>query len=422
MQETTAKAAATAAEAKASLPTTNTTPNTTPTSSPATLTGGGLLALLPGGTDRLVASFLGAPQSLYCLACSHRNLGGFISFVERLDQLTPARLESLLDYFQCGALLHDDGNGESDADVDNDEEDDKKLAADDAATEENNGEAEQQGERLPLLRHLHFGAGYEWASSGSGGDESGNEQIQSRTSAAGWGDALKHRHLVPKLESLDLSKTFMSASDLDCIIEGLGQTRPLRTLLLPGFSQEAARSKSHSSVGERAILSKLPHLREVGNRHGTGTEHLIAMNRLSSKAQAPAQERNARLEAIDFARRYGRAQVLLKPSESASSLFPSRRLLPSLRVCGYGYSSPVLFLVVMNLPLSASSNFLSLSLTPFHPYLSGAALGWSFRAGEKLGFRNICHFWKQVYEGSGRKFSVGHAFCFGGAIADELCA
>ena len=339
MQDATAKAAATAAEANASLPTASTTTAAAPASSPPTLTGGGLLALLPGGTDRLVASFLGAPQGLYCLACSHRNLGGFISFVERLDNLTPARLESLLGYFQCGSLsLHDDGNDECDADVD--EEDDKKLAADDANTEKNNNKMEQQGERLPLLWHLHFGAGYEWASSGSGGDESGNEQIQSRTRAAMFGHVLKQRHsvagahlVVPKLESLDLSETFMSASDLDCIIEGLGQTRPLRTLLLPGFSQEAARSKSRSSVGERAILSKLPHLREVGNRRGTGTEHLVTMNRLSSKAQASAHERNAGLETIDFARRYGGAQDVVKPS-NPDGVFPSRRLLPPLRVCG----------------------------------------------------------------------------------------
>jgi len=73
MQEATTKAAATAAEAKASLPTASTT-TAAPASSPPTLTGGGLLALLPGGTDRLVASFLGAPQGLYCLACSHRRL------------------------------------------------------------------------------------------------------------------------------------------------------------------------------------------------------------------------------------------------------------------------------------------------------------------------------------------------------------
>lgn len=333
MQEPTTEAAGTAeatASPPASLPTASTL------GSPPSSLSGGRLALLPGGTDRLVASFLGAPQNLYCLACSHRNLGRFISFVERLDNLTPARFESLLDYYQCGSLSLHDGNDECDADVDADQEDDKKLAAaDDAAIEENNGEAEQQGECLPLLRHLHFGAGYPWGSLG-GGDESRSEQIQSRTNAALFGHALKHRHSVAgphivasKLESLDLSNTFMTDQDLDCIIDGLCQTRPLRTLLLPGMSADAPRLKARSSVGERIILSKLPHLREVGNRHGTGIEHLITMNRLSLKA--PGQEREARLKNIDFARRYGGAQVENKPSHP-DSLFPSRRLLPSLRV------------------------------------------------------------------------------------------
>lgn len=306
--------------------------------------GGGLLALLPGGTDRLVASFLGSPQGLYCLACSHRHLGRFISFVERLDNLTPERLESLLDYFQCGFVSLPYGDVESDADVEYDDEYDKKAATDEkaAGTQKTNDETE---ERLPLLRHLHFGTGYEWASLRGGKGESGDEQIPSLTRAALFGLALKQQHsfrgthlVVPNLESLDLSETFMNDADLDCIIDGLGQTRRLRTLFLPGFSTDGLRPTSRSFVGERAILFRLPHLREVGNRHGTGTEHLITMNRSTSIAQALGQEKNARLETIDFARRYGGAHVITRPGDSA--LFPSRRLLHSLRVNGRG-NSPI---------------------------------------------------------------------------------
>lgn len=394
MQEATTEAAGTAAERTASSPPllpTAAAPASSP-SMPTTLTGGSLLALLPGGTDRLVASFLGAPQGLYCLACSHRNLGRFIAFVERLDNLTPERLDRLLAYFHCGFLP--DGNGESDAHVDDDEEGDKKVAAE---TEEDNGETEQQ-ERLTLLRHLHFGAGYEWASSGGGGEERGSEQIQSRTNAAVFGHALKQRrsvggpHLVvPKLESLDLSETFMGASDLDCIIDGLGRSRPLRTLLLPGFSSDASRSKSRSSVGETAILSKLPHLREIGNRHGTGAQHLMMMNSL--KAQAPAPEQNARLEIIDFARRYGGAQDVLKPV-FPSSLFPSRHLLPSLRVCfcccwcpmWTGLQPTVLLSFLFRRKSTASSR--TISLSPFSPISYTRSCAWMVpsRRLRKAGF------------------------------------
>ncbi|KAM3569773.1 hypothetical protein VYU27_008137 [Nannochloropsis oceanica] len=250
--------------------------------------GGGLLALLPRGTDRLVASFLGAPQGLYCLACSHRHLGRFISFVERLDNLTPERLESLLNYFQCGVVSLPYGDVESDADVEYDDEYDKRAAVDEKApgTQKTNDETE---DRLPLLRHLHFDTGYEWAVRG-GREESGDKQIQSHTRATLFGLALKQQHsfrgghlFVPNLESLDLSETFMSDADLDCVINGLGQTRRLWKLFLPGFPTNGLR-----------------------------------------------QERSARLETIDFARRYGGAHVVTRPGDLA--LFPSRRLLHSLRI------------------------------------------------------------------------------------------
>jgi hypothetical protein len=252
-----------------------------------------------------------------------------------------------------------------------------------------------------LLRHLHFGAGHEWASSGGGGEERGNEQIQSCTSASMFGLALKQRrsatgpHLVvPKLESLDLSETFMSGSDLDCIIDGLGKLRLLRTLLLPGFPRDASRSKLGSPVEETSILSKLFHLREIGNRHGTGAEHLITMNRLSSEAQAPAQDRNVRLETIDFARRYGGTQAVRSVIPRDPSLFPSRHLLPFLRVCMYvtscwrpAWGQPTVLLSFLFRCISTAPSHTP-HLSPFSPIFYTRFCAWMVpsRRVRKVGF------------------------------------
>lgn len=55
-----------------------------PFSNTTTTTICGDFALLPPGTDLLLADFMGKSQYLYCLACAHRGLGRYVTFVQHL--------------------------------------------------------------------------------------------------------------------------------------------------------------------------------------------------------------------------------------------------------------------------------------------------------------------------------------------------
>lgn len=160
------------------------------------------LALLPPGTDELVADYL-PTHSLYCLACTHpRDLAKSPRFVQGLEELTGHRVQSLLAW----------------------------LSAAGGAPAAGKTKARQ----LPRLTHLHFSHRMDW-------------EATSLTRGTPCDLARFLRQSVfPSLANVDFSNTSMSSSTYEAMLHALAASTPsLRALYFPALVP------SHPANGKR---------------------------------------------------------------------------------------------------------------------------------------------------------------------------